>query len=65
MTMPAQPWTCPKCQATNDPDFTACRLCGTKNPLTLKPGQGICAGCGQVHDQTCCPTCGRDEFLQL
>jgi ribosomal protein L40E len=65
MTVQAQPWTCSKCQASNDADFTACRLCGAPNPLILKPGQGVCAGCGQVHDQTCCPSCGSPEFLQL
>ena len=32
MSDPRVPWTCPKCQAENDPDFTHCRLCGEKHP---------------------------------
>lgn len=58
-------WTCPKCQAMNDPDFTHCRLCGAINPDEA-PQEVTCASCGAKHPfGTCCPLCGSKEFLQL
>lgn len=58
-------WTCPKCQAKNDPDFSFCRLCGEKHP-DRPPVDVTCAACGAKHPAgTCCPMCGSKEFLQL
>lgn len=58
-------WTCPKCQAKNDPDFSHCRLCGAKNPEE-PPLKVTCASCGTKYfDAPCCPVCGSKEFLQL
>ena len=56
-------WTCPKCQALNDPEFTHCRLCGEHNP---DAPEKKCTSCGYLaKKETCCPVCGSDYFLQL
>jgi hypothetical protein len=59
------PWTCPKCQVKNDPDFTHCHKCGERNPeVSLE--EVTCTSCGTKHSrETCCPLCGSKEFLQL
>lgn len=58
-------WTCPKCNVSNDPDFTRCRICGEPNPHT-PPGEKKCASCGTLAGKhTCCPVCGSKDFLQL
>jgi len=58
-------WTCEKCNASNDPDFTHCRVCGAHNPAAPKPTKK-CASCGFLAGkETCCPVCGSDYFLQL
>ena len=65
MSEPRVPWTCPQCQAVNDPDFTHCRLCGEKHPEGGEV-EVACASCGTKHPGgTCCPLCGSKEFLQL
>lgn len=57
-------WTCPKCKASNDADFTRCRLCAEPNPDAPEP-ELKCAQCGHLHGGSCCPLCGSKEFLQL
>jgi len=57
-------WLCAKCKASNDPEFTHCRLCGELNPDAPEV-QGTCVSCGNIHSETCCPLCGSAEFLQL
>jgi ribosomal protein L40E len=65
MTTQATPWICPKCKAENDPDFNHCRICATPSPLLIKEGEHICASCGKIHAQACCPGCNSPDFLQL
>ena len=58
-------WLCPKCNASNDPEFTHCRMCGEHNPA-LPKAEKKCASCGFLASkETCCPVCGSDYFLQL
>jgi len=65
MTNQRTEWTCPKCKATNDPDFTHCRMCGTHNPDAPEPKKK-CSSCGFLaNEEKCCPVCGSDYFLQL
>ena len=65
MSQTESPWTCPKCKAENDPDFTHCRMCGEQSP-TLEGRQRVCPKCGilagRQHD--CCPVCGSPYFAQ-
>jgi len=57
-------WFCPKCKTINDSDFTHCRICGAANPEA--PVTKKCGKCGfGAHEETCCPVCGSDYFLQL
>ncbi len=57
-------WTCPKCNAENEPDFTHCRVCAQKNPA-LPETEVICPKCGYSTSKTCCPICNSELFLQL
>jgi len=66
MTEKKEQWTCLKCQARNDPDFTHCRLCGQEKETADAHGEKKCAHCGNVcTDYFTCPKCGGKEFLQL
>lgn len=65
MTGDHQEWTCPNCNASNDPDFTHCRMCGTPKPDLPAP-EKKCTSCGYLAGkETCCPVCGSTYFLQL
>ena len=65
MTETKPEWICPKCNVSNDPDFTRCRICGEPNPNS-PPGGKKCAKCGALAgEHTCCPVCGSDYFLNL
>lgn len=65
MTDERKEWTCPKCNASNDPAFTHCRICGEANPNLPPPGKK-CASCGFLaREESCCPVCGSDYFLNL
>lgn len=63
---PTSLWTCPKCQASNDPEFVRCRLCGEPKP-GHEPAAMTCKLCGHsvFAKDSCCPACGSKEFLQL
>jgi hypothetical protein len=64
MDMNLTEWTCPKCAAENEADFTHCRLCGLKNPAIPEDCKK-CAKCGSLTTYFECHTCGSKEFLSL
>ena len=57
-------WTCPKCTATNEPNYSHCRVCAERNPALPEAGKS-CAKCGFFTAKDCCPACNSEEFLQL
>lgn len=65
MSQTDTPWTCPKCNAENDPDFTHCRICGERNPA-LEGQEKTCPKCGLLagKQHNCCPVCGSPYFAQ-
>lgn len=57
-------WTCAKCKAVNDQDFTRCKICGEPRPGGTEPKK--CAHCGQeCTGYFDCPRCGSRDFLNL
>jgi ribosomal protein L40E len=66
MTENKDHWTCRKCQADNDPDFSHCRLCGQAREAFDEKSEKTCSHCGHVcSGYFSCPKCGSEEFLQL
>ncbi len=66
MTNERAEWHCPTCNASNDPDFTHCRICGVVNPNLKDQPTKKCTSCGHLAGkETCCPVCGSDYFLNL